>query len=491
MNTYHIKSKDKALPVINLLLMAVVLVMLAGCSDLLEEEPKTVVAENFYQTAADIEAATNAIYTPLRNVRPEQVAVLSAHTDWGYGRGSRAQYNDFNGLNATNMNAAASRWTMFYEGIRNANLVIFYAPQSEQVDQEIRSRYLAEARFLRALTYFDLVRNWGGVPLRTAENIEQKDVPKASVEEVYDFILADLLVAEDGLPADPVQPGRPTSWSAKTLLADVYLQLEQYDSARTKALEVMESGRFGLVPVQGVEDIQWDVFGPDLVNSTEEVFYLKYTRQTAQGNGLPWILNHPSTGLYNFGGAYAHYGDSANPFYAQWNDADLRKQLWTPVDFGLGATTLVNGKYVEPEAPDNTGAGNDLPIYRYAEVLLIFAEADARASGTVSSGALDALNQVHRRGYGLDPSAANEVDFGLAEMSPEAFLDTVLQERAYEFQFEGKRWLDLKRLGRAEEFVSENKGIDIAEKHYLWPIPVDELNYNQAMDASSDQNPGY
>ncbi|QDH81103.1 RagB/SusD family nutrient uptake outer membrane protein [Echinicola soli] len=491
MKTYHIKPKDIDRPGIKVLLMAMALVMLAGCSDLLEEEPKTVVAENFYQTAADIEAATNAIYTPLRNVRSEQVAVLSAHTDWGYGRGSRAQYNDFNGLNATNMNTAASRWTMFYEGIRNANLVIFYAPKSENVQQEVRDRYLAEASFLRALTYFDLVRNWGGVPLRTAENIEQKDVPKASVAEVYEFILADLLVAEAGLPTDPAQPGRPTSWSAKTLLADVYLQLEQYDSARVKAREVMDSGQFGLIPVQSVEDIQWEIFGPDLVSSAEEVFYLKYTRQSAQGNGLPWILNHPSTGLYNFGGAYAHYGDSANPFYTQWNDADLRKQLWIPVDFGLGATTLVNGKYVEPEAPDNTGAGNDLPVYRYAEVLLLFAEADARASGTVSSEALEALNQVHRRAYGLDPTVAGEVDFSLAGMPLEAFLDTVLQERAYEFQFEGKRWLDLKRLGRAEEFVSENKGISIAEKHYLWPIPVNELNYNQAMDASSDQNPGY
>lgn len=465
--------------------------VLVGCSDLLEETPKTVVAENFYQSAADIEAATNAIYNPLRNVRSEQVAVLSAHTDWGYGRGSRAQYNDFDGLNATNINTAASRWTMFYEGIRNANLVIFHVPQSEQVAQEVRDRFLGEARFLRALTYFDLVRNWGGVPLRTEENMEERDVPKANADQVYAFILEDLRMAERALPAEPAQPGRPTLWAAKTLMADVFLQLEAYDSAQVKAKEVIDSGQFGLVPVQRVEDIQWKIFGPDLVNSSEEVFYLKYARQSAQGNGLPWILNHPSTGLYNFGGAYAHYGDAANPFFEQWDDADLRKQLWSNVDFGLGATTLVSGKYVEPEAPDNTGAGNDLPIYRYAEVLLLFAEADVRASGTVSGEALEALNQVHRRGYGLDPSVPGEVDFGLSEMSTEAFLDAVLQERAYEFQFEGKRWLDLKRLGRAEEFVSQNKGISIAEKHYLWPIPVDELNYNQAMDASSDQNPGY
>ncbi|AWW29635.1 RagB/SusD family nutrient uptake outer membrane protein [Echinicola strongylocentroti] len=476
---------------LTLLLVASGLGMLTGCNDLLEEEPKTVVAENFYQTAADLEAATNAIFTPLRKVRPEQVAVLSAHTDWGYGRGSRAQYNDFDGLNATNINTAAERWAQFYEGIRNANLVLFYAPQSDQVEEETRNRFLAEARFLRGLTYFDLVRNWGGVPLRTAENISEQNVPKATPGEVYDLILEDLLMAEENLPSQASQPGRPTAWAAKALLADVYLQLEDYDAASNKAAEVMDSGEFSLVPIQHEEDIQQKIFGPDLVTSTEEVFYLKYTRQSSQGNGLPWILNHPSTGLYNFGGAYAHYGDAANPFFEEWDDEDLRKQLWLPVDFGLGETTLVNGKFVERQAPDNTGAGNDLPIYRYAEVLLIYAEADARRAGSISSGALEAVNQVHRRAYGLDPVATSEVDYDLADMTVEAFLDVVLQEKAYELQFEGKRWLDLKRTGRAEEFVSKNKGVSIAERHYLWPIPVDELNYNTAMDASSDQNPGY
>jgi len=488
---------NKKLPYLNLGIVAKVALtigacsVLAACNDLLEEAPKTVVAENFYQTVGEIESATNAIYSPLRSVRSEHVAVLSAHTDWGYGRGSRAQYNDFEGLNTTNISTAADRWKQFYEGIRNANLVLYYAPQSENIEPETLNRYLGEARFLRALTYFDLVRNWGGVPLRTAENIEEVHVSKSSPEEVYALILQDLEIAEATLPLEPSQPGRPTSWAAKTLLADVYLQQGNYEMARNKVAEVMEGGQFGLVPIQSVADIQWKIFGPDLVSSTEEIFYLKFARQTGQGNGLPWILNHPSTGLYNFGGAYAHYGDSANPFYEEWEEADLRKGLWQSVDFGLGATTIVNGKYAEPSAVDNTGAGNDLPIYRYAEVLLIFAEADARLTGGVSSEGLEALNKVHRRAYGYDPEASSEVDFSMEAMTLETFLDLVLQEKAYEFQFEGKRWLDLKRTGRAEEFVLKNKGLTIAEKHYLWPIPVEELNFNEAMDEASDQNPGY
>ncbi|WP_439489051.1 RagB/SusD family nutrient uptake outer membrane protein [Algoriphagus sp.] len=461
----------------------------SSCSDLLKEEPKEIVIENFYQNKSDFDAATNAIYFPLRMIRSEHVAVLSAHTDWGYGRGSRAQYNDFEGFNPTNINAAASRWNSFYQGIRNANLVIEKAPMSEVLTEEEINSYSAEAKFLRALTYFDLVRNWGGVPLRTAENIDLKDVPKSSAEEVYDFILADLEAAEMYLPESAAESGRPTLWAAKTLLADVYLELEEYEMARTKAQEVIDAGAYQLVQIASVDDIREKIFGATLITSSEEIFAFKFTRQTGQGNGLPWILNHPSTGLYNFGGAYAHYGDATNPFHKEWQDGDLRKGLWQVVDFGLGDSTIVNGKYAEPQAVDNTGAGNNLPVYRYPELLLVFAEASARVEG-LTEGGLEAVNQVRRRAFGLDPMVASDMDYMMDGLTLEEFLDIVLQEKAYETQFEGKRWLDLKRTGRAEELVMKNKGISIAERHYLWPIPLDELNFNEAM-SPADQNPGY
>jgi starch-binding outer membrane protein, SusD/RagB family len=79
----------------------------------------------------------------------------------------------------------------------------------------------------------------------------------------------------------------------------------------------------------------------------------------------------------------------------------------------------------------------------------------------------------------------------LNDFNVESFLDLVIQERAYEFQFEGKRWYDLKRTGIAEKMVKLNKGRTIAIKHYLWPIPLEELNFNTALDPSTDQNPGY
>src|SRR5690606_28957430 len=118
------------------------------------------------------------------------------------------------------------------------------------------------------------------------------------------------------------------------------------------------SGRFSLVPVSSVGDFQQKIFGPEVVTNSEEIFYMKYSRIPGQGNYILWILNHPSTGLFNYGGAYAHYGDASNPFYVEWDDADIRKHLWDQVDFGLGPNTLVSSKYTDQQAVEqNKGAG--------------------------------------------------------------------------------------------------------------------------------------
>ncbi|WP_339924413.1 RagB/SusD family nutrient uptake outer membrane protein [uncultured Cyclobacterium sp.] len=481
----------KRIKTIQLYIIPVFLLMFTSCEDLLLEQPKTVAVENFYNTSEEVKTAVNAIYSPLRSTRAEQIAILDAHTDWGYGRGSRAQYNDFAGLNATNINTAGSRWNSFYQAIRNANLVIANAPNGNSISQEDINYYIGEAKFLRALSYFDLVRNWSGVPLRTEENMLEIDLPRSSESEVYELILSDLEYAETHLNATAELIGRPTVNAAKTLLADVHMFMGSYDLAMAKSKEVIDSNVYSLVPIEEVNDIRTDIFGADLVTTSEEVFYFKYSREIGQGNFMLFILNHPSTDYFNFGGAYAHYSDASNPFYINWEEADLRKALWDKIDFGLGPNTLVSSKYMERDAIGRSDGGNDLPIYRYAEVLLIYAETAVRNTNSVTPEALEALNKVKRRAYGLAIDAPSEIDYSFSSGETTEFLDALLQERAYEFQFEGKRWLDLKRTGRAQEMVSKNKGITIAEAHYLWPIPLSELNFNGAINPDTDQNPGY
>ncbi|MEO5997844.1 MAG: RagB/SusD family nutrient uptake outer membrane protein [Chitinophagaceae bacterium] len=469
------------------------ILVLASCNKILVEKPKTVAVENFYNTAQEIESAVNAIYEPLRsNNMVEQTVILDAHTDWGYGRGSRADYNAMQGFNAANINNAGARWNTFYLAIRNANLVIQNAPKGSSISQEDIKRNLGEAKFLRAFSYFQLVRNWGSIPLRTEVNMTIRDLAKSSIEDVYSLIDADLKYAESNLPEVQTLVGKPTKYSAKTMLADYYLTRGNYSEAATKANDVIQSNKYSLVPVASKTDFQTKLFGPTIITTPEEIFYFKYSRQPGAGSWILWVLSHPSTGNFNFGGAYAHYSDATNPFYISWNDNDIRKNLWDKINFGLGPNTLVSSKYVDQNAVEqNNGAGNDLPIYRYADALLIYAEATCMASTGPTAAGVEALNKVHRRAYGKDPNLPASVDFKISDYNKNTFQMLVLQERAYEFIYEGKRWYDLKRTGKAAEVFLVTKGIKIAEKAYLWPIPVSELNFNKALDPAKDQNPGY
>lgn len=469
------------------------LMLFPSCNDLLEENPKTLAAENFYNTTEEVETAINAIYGVLRsNNMVEQIVILDAHTDWGYGRGSRADYNNLQGFNAANINNAGGRWNTFYLAVRNANLVIENAPLGSSISESDITKCLAEARFLRAFAYFQLVRSWGSIPLRTEENMKEKDLPKSPVSAVYDLIVSDLTFAESSLPETQALAGKATKYAAKVMLADVYLTLGKYPEARDKANEVIQSGKYSLVPVTGKADFQQKLFGPEIITTSEEIFYLKYSRQAGEGNWILWVLSHPSTGNFNFGGAYAHYSSATNPFYISWNDNDIRKSLWDKINFGLGPNTLVSSKYIDKNAVEQSrGAGNDLPLYRYADALLIYAEASCMASNGPTNEGIEALNKVHRRAWGLSPNAVSSVDYKLTDYTKASFQDLVLTERAYEFIFEGKRWYDLKRTGKAAEVIQAAKGITIAEKAYLWPIPVSELDYNKALDPAKDQNPGY
>lgn len=468
--------------------------MLSSCDSMLKEEPKSLAVETFYNTAAEVEAAVNAIYTPLRSSNTSgmgvYIAVLEAHIDYAYGRGSYAVLNNFQGLDNVNISRTAGAWEGFYLSIRNANLVIKNAPNGKSISKANIDKYLAEAKFLRAFNYFHLVRNWGGVPIRTEANMTDINAKRNSVAEVYDLILADLKVAEAGLSEQISQSGRPSKWAAKTLLADVYLELKRYAEARDKAEEVMLSKKFSLVPVQASEDFQ-KIFGPTVVTTTEEVFYLKYSRQSGQGNLWPWLTNHPGTRLHGGGGVYGHHSDITNPVYKNWDDKDLRKGLWYVWNIGLGATSILSKKFIDPDAIGGSGAGNDAPWYRYADVLLIYAEAASQAANGPTVAALEALNQVHRRAYGLVPTNASAIDFKLADYNANSFLDLVIKERGYEFQYEGKRWLELKRTGKAQQIIMATKSKAIADKAYLWPIAVSELGYNTAIDPVKDQNPGY
>ena len=467
---------------------------LISCKDILTEKPKSIAAENFYNTSAEVETAVNAIYSPIRGGNcfgNLYTLELDTYRDYITGRGSFAILSNFQGLDATNITRVESMWTDFYVGIRNANIVITNAPKGSNISEPDIAKYVGEAKFLRAFIYFQIVRNWNKAVLRSESNMTEQNVPLSSADDVYALIVEDLKYAEENLPDVPKISGRPSKWSAKTVLADVYFFQGQYENAMNKAKEVIDSKKYALVEISTYEDFQ-KIFGVNVITTTEEIFYLKFSDKTGQGNSTVQFFHHPTDPYYNKQGLFANYiADSTKClFYKNQDNADLRKKLWYNWNIGFGPTTLLSRKFIAPQF--TAACGVDHPAYRYGDLLLIYAEAVCRVNNIPNADAMEKLNMIHRRAYGKNSLSPSNVDFKLADYSnSQSFLDLVLKERGYETVDETKRWLDLKRLGRVKELIKAETGIVVADKMLLWPIPTGEFSSNNALDPTKDQNPGY
>ena len=149
-------------------------------------------------------------------------------------------------------------------------------------------------------------------------------------------------------------------------------------------------------------------------------------------------------------------------------------------------------KFYDPDAESSGGATCDNPVYRYADVLMMYAEVLNEVNNGPNAEAMEYLNMIHRRGYGYDPTSPSPVDLKLSDYSTkQAFMDILTKEQCYEFWTEGKRWPFLVRTGQAEKYVKEYKGRDINPDLYHFPIPDTEFTFNTALNPSTDQNPGY
>lgn len=483
-----------------LVFMLPLCIVFTSCKKLLEESPKALTVEGFYNTASEVEAGLAAIYLPLRDdMSGYWIAILETHTEWAAGFTGSANFDSYKGmqgLSATGMNNLIPRWNAFYRSIRNANLVIHYVPRGTVLSEQQKTAYIAEARFMRAFVYFQLVKGWAGVPIHTEDNLDESmNIPKGTKQQVYDLIMSDLAFAESNLPEKPALVGKPSKWAAKTLLADALFYQAKYADAAAKAKEVINAGVYSLEPVAVPDDFN-KVFGMG-ANSKEEIFYLHYNQNSP--SQLVLYTMQITTPWFGSNGYGVLTWTNTSRFYKEWNDDDFRKKFnWYKEETRLtpwtaGQPAFPNEGIISPKKYNNptaTIATFSLPCYRYAEVLLLFAEASAQSGGPTAEG-VEMLNKVHRRAYGYSPDAPSSVDFKAADYNAETFTDLVVQERAYEFQLEGKRWFDLVRSGRVKEIMPRNIQREVADKHLLWPIPLIEFDLNKALDRSKDQNPGY
>lgn len=487
MKTFHLTSSK-------VLIGIFLLVLSTSCSDFLEEDPQNLVAtNNYYTSEQDAVAAVNSVYAYLAsyNASRGNTAGVYHSTFWiTLGLASDEMMNNQLGTpqydqlatfsyNADNA-ALLEIWRIHYKTIYLANIAIDRIPLID-MDPPLQDRLVNEAKFLRGLLYFNLVRMFGEIPLVISEDAPLNP-EVAAVSDIYNQIITDLTDAES-LPADgDIQQGRATKGAAKGILAKVYLRMGEFQLAANKAKEVIDSGQYDL----------WDDFTEAFDISSrggkEAVFSVGF----GDGGGaisfwevgqfnvrlLPTELSQEVDGVSNTHG----WQIAAPDLYNSFAEIDERQEATFMTNFMASDGTTINldkiyiDKYWDKEGdPTARGSFNDFPVLRYSDVLLVYAEAQARLNNF--SGANEYLNMVRERA-GLDDVDISDMD---------GFIDVLLSERRKEFVAEAHRWFDLVRLERLEEAVMEAKGINVNNKYYLFPIP----NRERLVNPNLPQNAGF
>lgn len=479
-----------------------------GCEDFLDVKPQgELTQEAFPTSAADAQLATNAVYSTIRS--------------WHYNSGGYPIHDIMSddALKGSNPNDQVSTlgaydnftitatadgldrwWATLYEGIKRANVVIEKVPVI-QMDVDLRNRYVAEARFLRGLYYFDLVRAWGGVPLVTSITPPLK-LQRSSADSIYTLIKSDLEFAINNLPEkssySASELGRATKGAAKSLLAKVYLfrrdvSKGDFVNAETLLLEVINSEEYDLEPDFADATSKYGEHGTESVfevgaMETEGAVGNQYAN-TQGVRGTPnrgWGFNRPSEDLrFSF--------DETDP-RREATIIDLGDVLDGIEILGDGTTPdftyddegniiereCYNQKVWIPGTSTNTQFGHNRRLIRFADVLLLAAE--ALNENEKSDQALTHLNKVRERARGGNPSILPDITV----TSQDELRDLIIEERRFELAMEGHRFWDLVRTGKAPEVLGP-LGF-VAGKHELMPIPQNEIDLSQ---GTLLQNPNW
>lgn len=465
--------------------------LLAGCSDFLDLKPiSNSSIAGFYNSQNDFENAIIGAYSSLRaggtfNDDVQLVGDLrSDNTEMGTTASDRFNYNDMARfqMNVDNK-ISPSIWDGNYKGITRVNEILERIDGLKEAPESFRDLIEGEARFLRAVFYFNLVRVFGDIPLvsQVLKTIEEGyEIGRTDRKEVYDLIVDDLEIASAKLPLKPVQTGRATSGAAKSLLGKVYLTIHENEKAASVLREVIQSNEYSLL--SDYEDL-WKV---DNKNNNEIIFAVQFERASSNGTGSRFLERYspylyPHLGYYSTAGGY---NIPTENLIEAFEPDDLRKDASVNesyIDADGKEITGLQGRFQNKftDVPiQSQGSNDNFPVIRYADVLLSYAEALNEIGFESGGEAFNYLNLIRSRA-GLPDLSVN---------SKEEFREAVLHERRVEFAFEGHRWFDLIRMGKAIEIIKENKGIDINENKFVLPIPQEQIDINP---EKIKQNPGY
>jgi hypothetical protein len=469
--------------------------LIGSCKkDFLDLTPiSSVTTDNFYQNANDIKNAMNGVYASLQipgiHINNYIFGDIRSDDTQPVASGSVTDQDEFDRFYIRTTNPfILSRWNDSYRGISRCNAVLDRIGDIE-MDDALKDRTIAETKFIRGLIYFHLVRSFGDVPLVVTEikdpdeGYEYGRNPKA---EVYAQIEKDLTEAAATLPVSytGADIGRATQGAAKALLGKVLLTEKKIAEATARLKEVIALNIYGLLPNYA------DVFRVANKNNKESVFEVQF-RSGGVGEGNPWPNSFSPE---NSGNAVIAFGgdgnnqpsvDMTNAYEA--NDKRKALSLATSYVNASGVTIQYNfvKKYYDVPATKNDN-GNNIPVIRYADVLLMYAESLNETGYQPAGEAMNYLNEVRLRA-GLTAKTAADIP------NQQAFRLAIEQERRVELAFEGHRWFDLVRTDRAITVLNSKKDQLrlvrlINANDMVYPIPQSQIDINK---TKISQNPGY
>jgi tetratricopeptide (TPR) repeat protein len=458
--------------------------------DFIELNPiSTVSVEAVYKTDKDFQDAVVGIYSMLRNQYQDLwiFGDLRADDSW------HALGNDafLVSVDKFNMNSDAalmiSTWRNYYSTISRANLILDKIAAADPAVVTNKDRHIAEAKFLRAFAYFDLVRIFGDVPLNTKPTTIEEGYTKTreKVDKIYDeVIIKDLLDAEAKLPAKytGVDVGRATKGAAKAILARVYMTRKDFVKAEAKLQEVTTLGYSLLPNYKDLFDYTKDE------HHAEYIFDIEYQDgNLGAGSGfsnkfLPKSANSLAETFYGIKGGAGEQNTPTLALFDSFDPTDPRRDLTVAKGYtdnngvfqGFLQIATFTKKYLAITNSLNDSKVN-WKVIRYADVLLMYAEALNENGKT--DAALTYLNQVRTR--------ANMPKF--TALSKDQLRTKIYDERIWELSMEGVRWFD---LARTDRLVSVMQPLGLKPYMALFPIPLVEIQIINNPTVLP-QNPGY
>lgn len=458
-----------------LVLASLATLLMTSCGDsFFDLEPaSSVTIDKVYKTASDYNVAVIGCYAKLQsqvNFYTECCEYRSDNLSLGAPTaGTQDRYDIDHFTEKPSNGILSSYWANFNNNVYRCNLLL------DQIDganfaENLKKQYKGEAMFIRALNYFNMYRIWGGIPAtkHVVSAAEALKVARYSDEQMFDLIAGDLkeIVDNNYLPEtySSADMGRATSGAAKALLGKVYLTFHKWTEAKDILSQLI--GKYQLVsPIA-------QVFNVDNKNNNEIIFAVHFNKEI-EGEGHSYWYN-----LTNASDDTNQTSSLLNTFPT----GDARKDLITYVQVEKNVRLM--NKFYDTKSPTFKTVGNDQILLRYADVLLMYAEALNEIQYDASEGslALKYLNAVRQRA-GISNLTVKQLP------TQEKFRKGILVERQREFPYEGQRWFDLVRMGFAKSVMAEN-GVEIKDYQLLFPIPQQEIE--KVGDKSILwQNPGY